>query len=61
MVGDALASSGVVESDSMESLVVMSLLPVSAMTKIRPGAVWRAPPPLAVLRMAAWMSWHAAL
>ncbi len=45
----------------MPSPVVMGCVPVSAITMTRYGELWRAPPPLAVLRMAAWMSWHAAL
>ncbi len=61
VVGDRLGSSEVGESDSMESTVVMGYLPVSAMTSTKSGGLWRAPPPLAVLRMAAWMSWRAAL
>ncbi len=61
VVGDRLVSSEVGESDSMESLVVTGCVPVSAMTTTRSGALWRSPPPLAVLRMTAWMSWHAAL
>ena len=61
MVGGRLLSSEVGESDSMESPVVMGCVPVSAMTSTRSGAIWRAPPPLAVLRIAASMSWHAAL
>ncbi len=56
LVEDGSVSSEVVESDSMESPVVMSWTHVSVMTSIRSGALWRAPPPLAVLRMAAWTS-----
>jgi hypothetical protein len=41
--------------------VVMGCTPVSAMIRTRSGALWRAPPPLAVFRMAACMSWQAAL
>ena len=61
VVGDGSVSSELGESDSMESLVVMGWAPVSAMTNLRSGALWRDPPPLAVLRMAACTSWHAAL
>ena len=61
MVGDRLVFSEVGESDSTESSIVMGCLPVSAMTKTRSCALWRAHPPLVVLRMAAWTSWHAAL
>ena len=61
VVGDGSVSSEVGESDSMESPVVMGRTHVSAMTNIRSSALWRAPPPLAVLRMAAWTSWQAAL
>jgi hypothetical protein len=61
VVGDRFVSSEVGESDSMESPVVMGCVPVSTMTKTRSGVLWRTPPPLAVLQMAAWMSWHAAL
>jgi len=61
VVGARLGSSEVRESDSMESPVVMGCVPVSAMTRSKSGALWRAPPPLAILRMAAWMSWYAAL
>ena len=61
MVGDRLVSSEVSERDFMEFPVVMGCVPVSAMTKTRSGVLWRAPPPLAALRMAAWMSWHSAL
>ena len=56
-----VCSSGVGERDLMSSPVVMGCVPVSAIAKRRSGALWRAPPPLAVLRMAACMSWHAAL
>jgi hypothetical protein len=61
VVGDGTASSEVGESDSMEFPVVMGCMHVSDMTSIRSEALWRAPPPLAVLRMAAWTSWQAAL
>jgi hypothetical protein len=61
VVGDGSASSEVGESDSMESPVVMGCTLVSAMTSIRSEAMWRARSPLAVLRMAAWTSWQAAL
>jgi hypothetical protein len=61
VVGDGTASSEVREGDSMESHVVMGYTPVTAMTSMRSEALWRAPPPLAVLRMAAWTSWQAAL
>ena len=61
MGGERLVSSAVEESDSMESPVVMGCVSVSAMVRTRSGALCRAPPPLAVLRMAAWTSWHAAL
>ncbi len=53
LVGDESVPSEVVESDSMESPVVMGWTHVSAMTSTRSGALWRAPPPLVVLRMAA--------
>ena len=56
VVGGRLVSSEVGESDSMDSPVVMGCGPVSALTSTRSGALWRAPPPLAVLRMSAWMS-----
>ena len=45
VVGDRLVSSEVRERDPMEFHVVMGCVPVSAMTKIRSGALWRAPPP----------------
>ncbi len=61
VVGGGLASSEVGESDSKESPGVMGCTLVSAMTNIRSEALWRAPPPLAVLCMAAWTSWQAAL
>ena len=61
VVGDGTVSSEVGESDSMGSHVVMGWMPVSAMTNIRSGALWRAPPPLAALRMAVCTSWQAAL
>ncbi len=61
VVGDGTASSEAGERDSMESLVVMGCTPVYAMTSIRFEALWRAPPPLSVLRMAALTSWQAAL
>ncbi len=61
VVWDGSVSSVLGESDSMESLVVMGWTPASAMTNIRSGALLRAPPPLAVLRMAACTSWQAAL
>ena len=61
VVGDGTASSEVGESYSMESPVVMGCMHVSAMTSTRSKALWRAPPPLAVLRMVAWTSWQAAL
>jgi hypothetical protein len=61
-IGDWSVSSEVGESVvSMESPLVMDWTPMSAMTKIRPGALWRDAPPLAELRMAAWTNWHAAL
>ena len=56
VVGDGSVSSEVGESDSMESLVVMDWTHVSAMTRIRSGALCRAAPPLADLRMTAWTS-----
>ena len=56
-----VCSSGVGERDWMSSPVVMGCTPVSAMIRTRSGALWRAPPPLAVFRMAACMSWQAAL
>jgi len=40
VVGDRSVSSEVEESDSMESLVVMGWMPVSAMTYIRSGTLW---------------------
>ena len=61
VVGARSVSSEVGESYSMESHVVMGWLSVSAMTNIRSGALWRAPPLLAALRMAAYTSWQAAL
>ncbi len=61
MVGERLLSPDVRESDSVESPVVMGCVPVSVMTRTESCALWRAPPPLAVLRMVAWMSWHDAL
>ncbi len=61
MVGERLSSSNMRERDSMESPVVMGCVPVSAMIRTRSGALWKALPPFAVLRTAAWMSWHAAL
>ncbi len=54
--GDRLVSAEVEETDAMESLVVMGCVPVSAVTMTRSGALWRAPPPLGVLWMAALMS-----
>ena len=59
--GERLVSSAVEERDSVESPVVMGCVSVSVMTNTRPDALWRAPPPLAFLRMSAWISWHAAL
>jgi hypothetical protein len=53
VVEGRLVSSEVGESYSMESHVVMGCVPVSAMTKTRSGTLWRAPPPLTVLRMVA--------
>ena len=41
--------------------MVMGYVPVPVVTSTRSGVLWSAPPPLAVLRMAAWISWHAAL
>ena len=41
---------------SREALVVRGCDPVSALRRTRPGALWRAAPPLAVFRMAACMS-----
>ncbi len=49
VVGDTSVSSEVGESESMESLVATSWMPVFAMTNIRSGALWRAPPPLGCL------------
>ena len=48
-----VCSSWVGERDLMSSPVVMGYVPVSAITRTRSGELWRAPPPLAVLRMAA--------
>ena len=45
VVGIRLSSSEVGEIYSMESPVVMDCVPVSAVTKIRTGALWRAHPP----------------
>jgi hypothetical protein len=56
VVGNVLVSSRMGESDSMESLVVMEWVPVSVITNTRSGALWRAPPPFAILRKAAWVS-----
>ena len=53
VVGDRWVFSEVGESDFMESPVVMGCVLVSAITRIRSGATWRAPPTLAFLRMAA--------
>ncbi len=61
MGGGGLVSSEVGESDSMESPVVMGCVLVSAITSSMSGALWRAPYPLAVLRMATLNSWQAAL
>ncbi len=61
VVGGRLVSSEVGESYSMDSPGVMGCVHVSAMSITRSGALWRAPPPLTVLRMAAWMSSHATL
>jgi hypothetical protein len=61
VVGDVLVSSRVVGKYSMKSPVVMGWVPVSAMTNSRSGALWMAPPPLRILRMAAWISCQAAL
>ncbi len=55
-VGDWSVSSEVRESVSMEFPVVMNCTPLSATTKIRSGALWRAAPPLAAWHMAAWTS-----
>ena len=49
-------SSTVEDSDSWDLLVVVDNVPVSSMTRTRSGALWRAPPPFEVLRMAAWTS-----
>ena len=54
-------SSSVEESDFRDWFVVMDCVPVSAMTRTRSGALWRASPPFAVLRIMAWTSCHAAL
>ena len=59
--GGESVSSEVGKNAFMESYVVMGWMHVSAMTMIRSDALWRAAPPLAVLRMAAWISWHVAL
>ncbi len=61
LVGDGLVSSEEEDMDSMESLVVIDRTHVSAMINLRSGALWRAPRPLAVLRMAARTSWQAVL
>ena len=60
VVGDRSVPSEVGEIDYMDSHVVMGCVPVSAMTSTRSGALWRAPTPLVVLRMAACMNWQAA-
>ena len=60
VVGGRLLSSEVGEIESMESPMVMGCVSVSAMANTWSGALWRAPPILVVLRLAAWMSWHAA-
>ncbi len=49
MVGERLSSSVVRESDSMESLVVMGGVPVSATARNRSGALWNGPSPLGSL------------
>ena len=56
VVGDGSVSSEVGKSVSMESPVVMDWMPMFVMINIRSGALWRAAPPLADLRMAAWTS-----
>ncbi len=61
VVGDKSVSSEVEESDSMESPIVMGWMPVSAMTNCRSGALWMVYPPLAALRMAAWIGWQDSL
>ncbi len=49
VVGGGLVSSEVGESASMESPVVMGCVPVSAITSIRSGTLWKAPSPLSGL------------
>jgi len=44
------------ESAVRLSAAVWGRVPVSADIRTRSGAEWRAPPPLDVLRMAAWIS-----
>jgi hypothetical protein len=61
VVREGSVTSEVGGSDSMESLVIMGWTHVSAIISVRSGALWRAPPPLAVLRMSAWTSLQAAL
>ena len=56
LVGDGSVSSEVGDSVSMEFPVVMGWMLVFAMTRIKSGALWRAAPPLVVLRMASWTS-----
>jgi hypothetical protein len=51
--GYVSVSSYVEESDSRGSPVTMDCVPISAMTMTRFGALWRAPPPFAVLRIVA--------
>ena len=53
VLGDVSVSSEVGESVSMESPVVKDWMHVCAMIRIRSGALWKAAPPLADLRMAA--------
>jgi len=60
-VGGKVLPSEVGEIDSMESPVVMACVPVSTVTSTWSGALWRAPLLFFVLRMAACMSWQAAL
>jgi hypothetical protein len=60
-IGSGFSPFGVDESDSRVSTEVRDCEPVFAITKIRLGAMWRAPPPFADLRTAACANWHAAL
>ncbi len=59
-LGEGLSTAAVGEINSRVAFVVWGCESVSAASSAKSGASWRAPPPFAVLRIAACTNWHAA-